>query len=548
MNKFKEILEKYSQWIALGLGGLWLLYMVYAHLIASETAAVEVQGEHFGPAAVDQHVKETVILKLNEGISQPGGLTMSSVDYPQMVTRTLSLAGEQPLALAGQWPRVAEQSVQIDNGVKPEDGPRATGIPQPGAPTNVEVVFGKSIVTMIGANNAATPQRQLWATVFATVPMATLQQEFTRTGIDNLKVPAAQLTSFLKVEIVREEQINGVWGNPTIMVSQPVNLNQPGATPPPKWPAANKTGDQLGFVRGWAGANQTLICQPAFYNVVQGDNWHLPNEAGVQVGVIAPPPVAPTPPPVAPTPPRRPQPTNPQPRPRPSNPGNRKLPEPTNISKLFLQAPEPEGPSIPMVPAGNGNNGAPAGGAPGTAPAGPGVDNGQVGGTPPSAPFEPRSMKDVTIWAHDLTVQSGHTYRYTIRYTISNPLFTFPNLVTNANDAAPFSIDSPMSQPSKPVTIPDTTSFYIAAVNSHKSEVKVDVFLWNVGGVQKNAVTLSPGDMVFDPELKLTLVDVREIGANDFDILLVDENGNLSTRNSKADRNNQVYQGLLKSH
>ncbi|CAN5584412.1 hypothetical protein BH10PLA1_BH10PLA1_10660 [soil metagenome] len=542
MNKFKEILEKYSQWLALALGGLWLLYMVYAHIVASETSSIEVKGDPntYGPATVDQHIKETVIYKLNEGISSPGVLPPFNVNYPQLVQSKIALDGEQPMPLPGAWWKAAQQAGDFTATAKVDSGPLATGIPQAPAAIDVQVIAGKSIVTGTGPNNAPTPQRQLWATVFATVPMAALQQEFVRTNIVNLTVLAAQNTSFLKVELVREEQNGNTWGDPVVITSVPVNLNVPAAAAPPKWPG-DKVGDQLGFVRGWAASNQVAIIQPAFFNVVQGDNWHTPGEPAMQVGVIATPAAPPPPPPVVPTPRPRPGPTGNPPRPPRNNtrgPGaTGPLENPANLGKVFLQVNQPDSPMMPMVPA--DNNGAPGNGQ----PAAPGEGN-----AAPSGPFQPSAMRDVVIWAHDLSVLSGKTYRYSIRYTLSNPLFTFPNLTSDPKFAAPFAVDSPLSAPSAPVTIPDTTSYFIAAVNPNKSEVKVDIFLWNVGGLTTNAVAVTPGEMLLDPDLKLTLVDVRQMGSNDYDVLLADENGNITIRNSKVDRNNQVYQQLLKSH
>src|SRR5512145_1338630 len=55
--KIGEFFEKHVQWIALGLGGVWLLWVVWAYGI--NRPQVELNGQTFSPGAIDEHIRDT---------------------------------------------------------------------------------------------------------------------------------------------------------------------------------------------------------------------------------------------------------------------------------------------------------------------------------------------------------------------------------------------------------------------------------------------------------------------------------------------------------
>jgi hypothetical protein len=141
-------------------------------------------------------------------------------------------------------------------------------------------------------------------------------------------------------------------------------------------------------------------------------------------------------------------------------------------------------------------------------------------------------------------VLPGKTYQYKIRYTISNPVFTFKNLCPpkNAAWAMQFELTSDWSIATPPVTVPDTTNVFVANAIPNKSEAIFDIFVWGVGGVVKTTVRATPGDLI-DENLKLSLLDVR-ISSGDAYVLLVDDNGTIYRRSPREDTGNKAYQQL----
>jgi hypothetical protein len=72
--------------------------------------------------------------------------------------------------------------------------------------------------------------------------------------------------------------------------------------------------------------------------------------------------------------------------------------------------------------------------------------------------------------------------------------------------------------------------------------VTFDVFSWDVNGLTKKSVNADAGDAV-DERLKISVVDIRDGGST---IILMDENGTLSTRNVFVDKDSKEYKDLLK--
>ncbi len=566
MNKVKDFVVKNAQWIAISVGGLWLLYMIYAHVLASPTATVEVKGapQPLGPGAVDEYVKTAAIDPLKSGIANTNTIKDPKVDYVAQIKGAYELVGETPVAMIGNLmirpTDIKGPQVAVVGPGGPVLQPReALGIPTAPAPTQVVAITGKSIVNGPGQNNAVgAQQRQLWVTVFGTLPMAELAKAFDAVKIPNVNVLPAQQTTLLKVEIIREELLsNGQWGNSKTIMSQPIDLANPASAPPPQFPD-NQMLAQLQY-RVWAAVNQKLIAQPGFFVVAKGDGWHMPGEEAKQIGLpehVEPAPVVPVAP--VPRPPVRPTPVRPpgmppgQPRGPKGGPTGMISPAQspatvTNVLQVFGGEPMPMPNPTGMPPGAPPPGSIPGSTGPGAAGAAAPPPQANAVGQAPAALFEPRFAADIQLWAHDLQVESGKTYRYKMRYTISNPLFTFKNLLPADKQAlaAQFSIDSAISKESAPVQIPDTTSYFVNNANAGRASATIDVFVWGIGGVVKTRVTAEPGDLV-DENLKLTLADVREGAGGDQIVILVDDNGNLIRRSRREDNRDTRYITLQK--
>lgn len=548
MNKFVDFLEKQCQWIALGLGGLWLLYMVYAYVLNGPSSSVEVAGQSFSPARVDEHVFEEAAIPLRDAMNKSDKLLQPKLDTVSAVRDTLNLVGEQPVLTAGNYLKSSVGMTLGGGQDEREKGPKLpvaliNALPVPPAPINPEVITGMSIVGNAGPADPAGAggQRVLWNSVFATVPMKDLAAQFEPFMKLPPNPPSVRQTMFLKVEIEREEQLlNGTWAKRTIIVSQPVDLGQaaagagPAAVAQPNWPA-NDPRAQMDFNK-WAALNQRVIAQPAFYNVTKGDGWHRPGEAGMEVGGAPAIPVDAAPPPVAPpvaNPPRRNPPAQPPRRPRNGAGAERGDATPRHTDSVIyaLQLFSEEGMTTPPTynPTQQGANNAQ------NIPLPPANKLGEV----PAQPFVPAAAADVLLWVHDTNVESGKSYRYRMRYALVNPIFQFKNFAQPVDLANKWVLESGFSIQSSPVTVRDTTTYYFTQASirpeSWRNEGWFEIFTWNVGGVQKKTVQKLPGDQL-DDTVRLTLVDLREIG-NDRVATLVDDAGTIVTRSWRNDSN-----------
>lgn len=542
MNKYKELLVKNSQWVAVGIGGLWLLYMIYSHVLASTMSSVEVKGapNQLGPASVDEYVKLNTIDKLKEAMVKNEPWKPHVIDFPVTIRDTIALKDDTAETIPGRpLNAVFVANTPVGPDITKVIPNTVSGLVVVPPATGVSGVTGKSVVTVPAppnaANGQATQQRQLWVSVFGTVPMKELEKAFKDAGVNKLNVAAAQQTVFLHVDIRREELLpNGNFGNPVEMISIPVNLANPGNTQPlfPPLPP-NQAGPQLNF-RNQAAGQQQLICQPEFFVVTKGDPWHKPGENPGQVGAV----VAPPPPPPAP-----PKNTGRQPPRKTGTPREPGIREPS-----ILAPAEKTGDRLPFMQVFNEPqpNGMPGYPSPGGQPGGSAVPNQAANalGAVPVAPFSPLGLNDVTLWAHDLTVMPGKTYQYKIRYSISNPIFQFKNLCPPGKVAwaAQFELTSEWSVATPPVTVPDTTNVFLANAIPNKGEAIFDIFVWGIGGVVKSTVRCTPGDMI-DENLKLSLLDVRSTPSGAI-VLLVDGNGTIYRRSQREDDSNAAYKQL----
>src|SRR5688500_6188539 len=72
MQKVVTALEKNVEWIALGLAGLWVLYIDYGFVITKPVAA-EIGGTQYSAASVDTAIKNEAADKLANAINRDSG-------------------------------------------------------------------------------------------------------------------------------------------------------------------------------------------------------------------------------------------------------------------------------------------------------------------------------------------------------------------------------------------------------------------------------------------------------------------------------------------
>lgn len=325
MEKVLEYLEKYVEWVAVTLGGVFVLYMVYSYVLIPP-AAVEINSRQLTAGQVDDFIAtetaEPLALKMKD--TRPIDLTVQP--FEQDFLKQMANANVTTTELAFLAPRTS-----LGGGLVP-DGP-SPDAPNPDAPQPVgdvklvelpkarpfEAKVGRSMVMMneggLDANGqpvgnpggaqpgqnpfamgvAADPNQQMavpaadrdWATAFFKISMADLDKAWKAAGIVSPKVPQlAQQTAFLQVITEREEQTGidakgqPIWGNRVTV--KPLSNSQLTALPDPAMPAEV----QLTYLQ-WAEQNQAGILQPTFYVVSSGDSWAGPGAPVVPVGAPA---------------------------------------------------------------------------------------------------------------------------------------------------------------------------------------------------------------------------------------------------------------------
>jgi hypothetical protein len=165
---------------------------------------------------------------------------------------------------------------------------------------------------------------------------------------------------------------------------------------------------------------------------------------------------------------------------------------------------------------------------------------------------------DVTIWAHDDSVQPGHTYRYKLRYIIRNPVYNTQQLCNPQALAQQFAITSADSDWTPLISVKSETNFFaVQTAPGSTGTVTFDIFRWKNGAWQMQTFKASPGDMVGSVQTQpgqvpvdfttgLTLIDVRRDPKNDGDyvIILAGDNGLLVKHDYNADRSSEEYKRL----
>jgi hypothetical protein len=182
----------------------------------------------------------------------------------------------------------------------------------------------------------------------------------------------------------------------------------------------------------------------------------------------------------------------------------------------------------------------------------------------PQQPTEPEAPREITVWAHDLTVEPGKVYRYRVLVSVINPLFrqrrapeqqvqeNFHKLALGPDKSEGGEVEQ--APWSAPVRVEPERHFFVVGGSQQNARVEV----WRVfNGMFINQVfTVQPGDPIGQPyrmtingaqqEIDMTypavVVDLVEsaggIGARDSRLLYLEpDTGRLASRSATQDTN-----------
>src|SRR5438876_1472706 len=166
MKKFKEFFEQNIQWIAIGAGALYLLWMVYSFVLTNTAWQIPVGGEAKSPGEVDESV-EKIANQLDNKIKSGPKVDIKVPNFQTAVDLTPKKLPDYAIA----WANSPTQDVQIPQAPgTPTPTPTVSGpnVPQPpGAPKVVElpkVPPAGDLATAQGRSNVMIrPPRELVA-------------------------------------------------------------------------------------------------------------------------------------------------------------------------------------------------------------------------------------------------------------------------------------------------------------------------------------------------------------------------------------------------
>jgi hypothetical protein len=606
MKKYLPLLEKNVQWVAIAIGVGFLLYMVYANVIAPPMH-VNVNGEQLTPARVETYITEQAVNELEQKVKEDPRRVPPELNTKPKFVDVFPPVQQVPAIASSAFPNLAvaieDKTIKEQNPNNPQNqgqpnvaGQVVAALPAAPAPINLRIEARRASVNLAPPANpnnpAAAPPQQLadidYVSVAFDIPIKDIAGEFRKT-----KIPAALTTSFLEVQLIRQEKDDqGNWGGEKV-VEKLKNSDQP-AAPDPK----NRNAIQ-GYI-AWAEQNQPSVLQPKFYEIVKGDQWVLPGTQPVNVntstGQWAPRPanegdIRPGFDPAIPPPDmtraekqakykfdvekrRREQAeknrNKPQPTPgggrggMPGGPGGGRggMPGGGGMEGGFDNtAPAPGSLGIVTFQVGAAGEGYPGGrppmpGMPGMPGAYPGeFDPGmmpqqggvQQGPVPcPTSSFDPRvlTIDPVTGWGHDDTVRPGKTYRYKVRYTVKNPVYGAKGIANPPALADGFNIASADSAWTDEVSIGERAYYYVVRTIVSNGSAEFEVYTFGQGKWNVSKFIAFAGDAIggkkdeVDYSTGYTVVDVRS-ERNDQVVVLADAEGNLKRRSLRTDSSDQ---------
>lgn len=511
MQKFLKIAEQHVQWAALGLGGLYLLWMLWSYVGKSPLNILLTPGRSVQPGDMEEAIADGPIKKIDMEIADTNPIDIAVPDVVQGWNDAVAeaSASQKPLSVVVRYDINGPLPQQIENGPQQNVAfkvlptlPAAYPIAVASYRTEVQYPDPASVAPP-GAPGAAAPliQKDIDAvSVEFKLDAQQLAQAFIKAYGQNAP-PKLYQSSFLQVKLFREELGgDGQWSQPTVIPPLKIHVMA-------DYPLGDTVKPDIGLVyKSWAEQHQQDIVAPAFYDTVPNfDPWVIPDKA--PTAVASPVLVTPAPPAAA---------------------GG--------------GAPKPGAAAVPgrIVPAPGAAPGTryPGGAFPPNAytPPQQNYDQG-VGFAAPTGMFNVLQATDFTIIAHDDTVEPDKTYRYFVQYLLYNTIYDSGHLAPAAliQQLALVSPDISKSQPTQQITIPSRSKLWVKGIgwNNRKPQARFAVFIWQPN-VTESEVAVAPGDLI--PPTQYSLVDIRQDGkTQNYYVLLMDKDGKLSRRDYLQD-------------
>ena len=134
MDKITGFLEKYVQWVAVGLGALWLIYMGWSFVLTPPAQVQGPDGSAMTGGELDKATAEGVARNLEQAINNAHVPDMQVDDFAQRFVDKMSWQSVEPVQLA-QFLNSQTQNVKLPTAEDMKNQPQvATNPNQPNNP------------------------------------------------------------------------------------------------------------------------------------------------------------------------------------------------------------------------------------------------------------------------------------------------------------------------------------------------------------------------------------------------------------------------------
>ncbi|HUW81841.1 MAG TPA: hypothetical protein VMZ31_03460 [Phycisphaerae bacterium] len=110
--------------------------------------------------------------------------------------------------------------------------------------------------------------------------------------------------------------------------------------------------------------------------------------------------------------------------------------------------------------------------------------------------LEQQRRKEDFLWAYDLSITPGRTYRYRSRVILYNWYVGVVSRVVDRADAEKIQLVGAWSDPSEPIDVEDDTYFYLASGDPANKEARVDVYKWFLAQWHKQQFRVGVGEPI----------------------------------------------------
>jgi hypothetical protein len=529
LPKIKDFLEKYVQFVALGVAALVLIWAAWTFAFDPNIATAPLGNDRVGPGSVDQRLRSTVVEDLRARAKDGRVIDFAepeiSIDRDEI---RMAVASDLQLQSA-LFPRSDVPLFEASDSTGTEGGVVALPVLPPAQVATA--ASGKAFVQVPDEVAAGEPEQDV---IYVVVPweidVAALRDMFRRAVLPE----RVSSTNVLAVTLVRERLLeDGSFGER----QEVERLRQ---YPLPAIPATDAASEEkLAFLEQTRQA-ASIVVQPPFYAVLAGES---PLDLSLEGGD-----------PLSPEPPedmgggRRDPGFGGRGGPNPGGrggPGGRGVPGPPP------GVPPPGQDGEPYDPDRFDEGREPPEDDPFVEPDPTQGDPLLAGGEVPSE-FDPtRLTNNIRGWAYDENAKPGETYRYNVIYSLRNPVFNTVNVTADEALSQQFAltVDRDMQweeQWSDPVEVAPINRFFMRSLKPGNVGARFSVFRWQRGAWREDNFEVFPGDPLggeregIDYATGRVLVDIRPDPATRTQLaILTDAEGRFSRHDDDEDRSKE---------